>query len=163
MNADSRTGQRASAAAALAAMLCASPAAATDGDDPPAVMPDGESLYASQCLGCHQADGRGVPRMQPPIVGGPWVSGDPVALAAYVITGGFDSAGRTGRAAANVMPAFRHLDDASLAALLTYTRAVFGDGDAGAVTVEHVHAARASDAQRGNGEDAGDQENDSRR
>jgi mono/diheme cytochrome c family protein len=29
----------------------------------------GQQLYARHCLSCHQADGGGVPKMQPPIVG----------------------------------------------------------------------------------------------
>ena len=53
--------------------------------------PPGQRLYGRHCLSCHQADGGGVPNLQPPIAGGSWVKGDPRALALFVMTGGFDS------------------------------------------------------------------------
>ena len=34
--------------------------------------PPGQLLYGRHCLSCHQADGGGVPNMQPPIKGGTW-------------------------------------------------------------------------------------------
>jgi len=59
-----------------------------------------------------------------------------------VLTGGFDSGSRKQSANENVMPPFTQLDDATLAALLTYVRTRFGD-NAGPVTPEQVAAARA--------------------
>jgi len=103
----------------------------------------GRQVYEANCLSCHQADGRGVPRMQPSIVDSPWLAGDATALAAFVLTGGFDSAARSDTAVTNVMPPFDHLDDEALAAVLTYIRAEFGS-DAGAVTVKDVKSARDS-------------------
>jgi mono/diheme cytochrome c family protein len=35
-----------------------------------ATAPDGQKLYARHCLSCHQADGYGVPNLQPAIAGG---------------------------------------------------------------------------------------------
>jgi len=107
---------------------------------------DGEAAYRANCLVCHQADGRGVPFLQPPLVDGPWVLGDPQALAAFVLTGGFNSAERKDSPNENVMPAFTQLDDATLAAVLTYVRARFGK-DAGAVTPEVVAQARQTIAR----------------
>jgi mono/diheme cytochrome c family protein len=112
----------------------------------PAAKPDtrspGERLYARHCLPCHQSDGYGVPDMQPAIVGGNWVKGDPKALAMFVMTGGFGSAERKDSANGNVMPEFRQLPDADLAEILTFIRAKFGGG-ASAVTAADVTAARA--------------------
>lgn len=102
---------------------------------------DGEELYAMHCLSCHQADGRGVPYFQPPLVGGEWVTGDPQTLAAFVLSGGFDSASRTESVNENVMPPFDYLDDETLAAILTFIREEFGGG-AGPVTAEQVAKAR---------------------
>ena len=99
--------------------------------------------YATHCLTCHQADGYGVPNLQPAIVGGPWVQGDPRALTLFVMTGGFDSAQRKESASHNVMPSFRHLPDEDLAAILTYIRQQFGKG-ASPVSAADVAAARAS-------------------
>jgi mono/diheme cytochrome c family protein len=104
----------------------------------------GQQLYARHCLSCHQADGWGVPNMQPPIVGGTWVKGEPKALALFVMTGGFDSAQRKeGAVSHNVMPPFRQLSDEDLAGILTYIRAKFGGG-ASAVTPAEVAEARAT-------------------
>ena len=93
--------------------------------------------------GNHQADGYGVPNMQPAITGGTWVGGDPRALAMFVMTGGFDSASRKESDNGNVMPAFAQLSDAELAAILTFIRAKFGKG-ASAVSEADVGEARKS-------------------
>ncbi len=122
--------------------LAAEPAPAT----PPAAdaPPAGQRLYAKHCLSCHQADGRGVPNMQPAIRGGSWVRGDAKALALWVMTGGFDSANRKEDAAsANPMPPFRQLSDEDLAAILTFIRQKYGDG-ASAVDASQVAEARAT-------------------
>jgi mono/diheme cytochrome c family protein len=105
--------------------------------------PPGERLYSKHCLSCHQADGGGVPNMQPAIAGGAWVKGDARALALFVMSGGFDSASRKDSAEGNVMPPFSQLADAELAEILTYIRQKFGDG-ASAVTAAEVAEARTS-------------------
>jgi len=104
--------------------------------------PPGQRLYGRHCLSCHQADGGGVPNMQPAIAGGTWVKGDPQALALFVMSGGFSSAERKDSANENVMPEFRQLPDADLAEILTFIRARFGGG-ASPVTEADVAAARA--------------------
>ena len=104
--------------------------------------PPEQRLYARHCLSCHQADGGGVPNMQPPIVGGTWVKGDSKALALFVMTGGFGSEERKDSAVSNVMPPFRQLPDEDLAAILSYIREKFGGG-ASAVSASEVAAARA--------------------
>lgn len=115
--------------------------------DPPAAAvdsrPPGQRLYGKHCLACHQADGRGVPNMQPPIAGGTWVKGDAQALALFLMTGGFGSATRKDGAFDNVMPEFRQLPDQDLAEILTYIREKFGGG-AAPVTAAEVAAARAT-------------------
>lgn len=130
------------ASAAFAAGSASAADAADASDDvPAAATPDGQKLYGRYCLSCHQADGYGVPNMQPAITGGPWVQGDPRALTLFVLTGGFDSAQRKESESHNVMPAFAHLSDADLAAILTFIRARFGKG-ASPVSAEDVRAAR---------------------
>lgn len=104
----------------------------------------GQVLYNKHCLTCHQADGGGVPNMQPAIAGGTWVRGDASALALFVMSGGFDSASRKDSDVGNVMPPFRQLADADLAAILTYIRQKFGNG-ASPMTAADVAAARGSD------------------
>jgi mono/diheme cytochrome c family protein len=108
-----------------------------------AETPLGQRLYAAHCLSCHQADGGGVPNMQPAIAGGTWVKGDARALALFVMSGGFDSGSRKDSNVDNVMPSFRQLADAELAELLTFIRQKFGNG-ASAVTAAQVAEARQS-------------------
>src|SRR5829696_6008466 len=47
----------------------------------------GEKVYKATCIACHQADGLGVQRMNPPLVKTKWVLGDKKALAKIVIKG----------------------------------------------------------------------------
>jgi mono/diheme cytochrome c family protein len=110
---------------------------------PPPVALDGQALYRRHCLACHQADGGGVPNMQPPILDSAWVKGAPQPLALFVMTGGFNSASRKDSDVGNVMPAFPQLSNEELAALLTYVRQKFGDGT-GPVTAADVRDARKS-------------------
>jgi mono/diheme cytochrome c family protein len=112
-------------------------AALASADEPP----PGQKLYARHCLSCHQADGYGVPNMQPAITGGTWVKGEAQALALFVMSGGFDSASRKESENGNVMPPFRQLSDDDLAGILSYIRAKFGPG-ASPVTAADVAEAR---------------------
>jgi len=126
----------------MAAAIAAVCAMAAEPAPPADSRPAGQQLYARHCLSCHQADGGGVPNMQPPIAGGSWVKGDARVLAKFVMTGGFGSAERKDSAVGNVMPEFRQLSDDDLAGILSYIRAKFGGG-APAVTAADVAAARA--------------------
>jgi mono/diheme cytochrome c family protein len=110
---------------------------------PPVANNDGQVLYGKHCLTCHQADGYGVPNLQPAIVGGTWVGGDSRALALFVLTGGFDSASRKDGENHNVMPAFARLPDAEIAAILTFIRRKFGMG-ASPVSEADVAGARTN-------------------
>jgi mono/diheme cytochrome c family protein len=124
---------------------CLSAANAIAEDKPPDSRTAGQRLYGAHCLSCHQADGGGVPNMQPAIAGGTWVLGDARALALFVMTGGFDSASRKDSDVGNVMPPFRQLADDDLAEILTYIRQKFGSS-ASPVTAAEVAQARWSDA-----------------
>jgi mono/diheme cytochrome c family protein len=122
----------------LAAVFAGASLAAAGSAGEPA---SGQLLYNKHCLSCHQADGGGVPNMQPAIAGGTWVKGDARALAMFVMSGGFDSAARKDSDVGNVMPPFRQLPDVDLAAILTYIRQKFGDGGS------PVSAAEVADAR----------------
>jgi len=116
-------------------------AAPANAVQPADTRPPGQKLYARHCLPCHQADGGGVPNMQPAIAGGTWVKGDAKALALFVMSGGFNSAERKDSENGNVMPPFRQLPDDELAQILTYIREKFGGG-ASPVSAADVAAAR---------------------
>lgn len=108
------------------------PDAAKDGE--------GQRLYAQHCRVCHQANGGGVPMMQPSLRGAPRVVGSKEDLIAFLLEG---SAGLAPdeRQYDNVMPGFAHLEDAELAAVLTHVRRNFGNS-ASAVMAEDVAAMR---------------------
>jgi mono/diheme cytochrome c family protein len=132
------------AMAACAAAADPVPVSPSPASSPPVdSRPPGQQLYGRHCLSCHQADGGGVPNMQPAIKGGSWVRGDSRALALFVMTGGFDSASRKDSDLGNVMPPFRQLPDSDLAEILTFIREKFGNG-ASAVSAAQVAEARAS-------------------
>jgi mono/diheme cytochrome c family protein len=110
------------AAAALAAGLAA----------PAIASADGKSLYMDNCSACHQVSGKGVKGAFPPLAGAPLVQGPPRVLITTVLNG------RAG------MPAFKDdINDADLAAILTYARSTWGNA-APAIKPAEVAAARVA-------------------
>ncbi|MGF1455446.1 MAG: c-type cytochrome [Alphaproteobacteria bacterium] len=105
-------------AAALAALMAlvnaglALPASAGLGE--------GQALYAGHCLTCHQANGGGVPMMQPALIGSAIVTGPPELLIRWTLQGTPDPAAPG--LWANTMPGFSQLSDGEIAAILTYVR-----------------------------------------
>lgn len=105
----------------------------------------GSKVYAGVCIACHQADGLGVQRMNPPLVKTKWVLGDKKALATIVLNG--LKGGEIeidGDDFHNPMPPqATQLTDQQIADVLTYVRNSFGN-KASAVTMAEVKAARAA-------------------
>ncbi|MFT3936126.1 MAG: cytochrome c [Chitinophagaceae bacterium] len=103
----------------------------------------GEKVYQKVCLACHQPDGLGVDRMNPPLAKTKWVLGDKKALAKIVLNG--LKGGEIeidGDDFHNPMPPqSSQLDDQQIADVLTFVRNNFGN-KASAVTVADVKAAR---------------------
>jgi cytochrome c oxidase subunit 2 len=96
------------------------------------LMAKGEQVYQTNCAACHQANGQGVPPAFPAIAGSPIATGDPADHINLVLNG------KPGTA----MAAYRDiLNDADLAAVLTYQRNAFGN-DASAIQPAAVNAAR---------------------
>jgi mono/diheme cytochrome c family protein len=83
----------------------------------------GRRVYENACQTCHQANGRGVSGIFPPVVGSRWVTGDPATLVRIVLgglRGPIEVAGETYNGA---MPAWANqLSDDEIAAVLTYIR-----------------------------------------
>jgi mono/diheme cytochrome c family protein len=108
-------------------------------------MEGGSKVYKTVCMACHQADGLGVQRMNPPLVKTKWVLGDKKALARIVING--LKGGEIeidGDSFHNPMPPQgEQLDDKQIADVLTYVRNSFGN-KASAVSVAEVKAARTT-------------------
>lgn len=77
---------------------------------------DGKTLFAKNCAACHQANGRGIPGAFPALVASPVAIGPADAAAEVLLKG------RGG------MPDFStSLDDADIAAVLTYARSSWGN------------------------------------
>jgi mono/diheme cytochrome c family protein len=103
----------------------------------------GQKVYTATCVACHQADGLGVQRMNPPLVKTKWVLGDKKALAKIVLNG--LKGGEIvidGDDFHNPMPPQKtQLTDQQIADALTFVRNSFGN-KASAVTAADVKAAR---------------------
>ncbi|MDB5239516.1 MAG: cytochrome class [Spirosoma sp.] len=105
-----------------------------------AIKQPGQVIFEQNCLTCHQANGSGVPNLNPPLRGSEWVVGDKTRLI-NVLLKGLQGQEIDGEMYDNAMPAHDFLDDAQIADVLTYIRSNFGN-KADAVKVEEVKAVR---------------------
>jgi mono/diheme cytochrome c family protein len=104
---------------------------------------NGSQLYAGNCVACHQATGKGLPGVFPPLDGSEWVMGDERIVANILlhgITGEISVMGNTFKGA---MPPFNQLTDAELAAVASYVRSQWSN-KAAAIKPELFQAERAS-------------------
>jgi len=92
----------------------------------------GEKVYAQNCVACHQATGMGVPGAFPALSGSKIVSGPKADQIKLVLNG----------KQATAMAAFKHLSDADLAAVITYTRNSWSNKTGEAVAPAEIKAAR---------------------
>lgn len=93
---------------------------------------EGRQKYLNSCAGCHGSNGAGAARMGPPLAGSEWVTGDEkrlVLLLLHGIEGPIEVAGKKYDAPEilPVMPSHSTMDDASIAAVLTYIRNEWGN------------------------------------
>jgi mono/diheme cytochrome c family protein len=108
----------------------------------PAALDRGKTVYAANCLTCHQANGGGVPNLNPPLTGTKWVKGPKANLIQFVLKGSKGQVVIDDETFHNAMPAQAHLTDEQIADVLTYVRNSFGNKSS-AVTPAEVAAARA--------------------
>ena len=87
----------------------------------------GAALYKQYCLTCHQADGGGVPRMNPPLINTSYVTGDKTKLIKWVLQGSVEKVPIDGKSYSNNMPPQKNLTDQQIADVLTYIRSSFGN------------------------------------
>src|SRR5687768_10696426 len=85
----------------------------------------GKMVYATNCLPCHQADGSGVPNLNPPLIQTSWVLGAKAVLINQVLKGSKGTVEIEGDRFENAMPAQAHLSDQQIADVLTYVRNSF--------------------------------------
>ena len=83
---------------------------------------DGKQVFTAHCAACHQASGKGLPGVFPPLDGSEWVTGDPRILANILLHGVTGEMTVGGNVFKGAMPAFQKLGDAELAAVASYVR-----------------------------------------
>jgi mono/diheme cytochrome c family protein len=103
----------------------------------------GKVVYATYCLSCHQADGGGVPNMNPPLIQTSYVLGDKYSLIKIVLNGFQKPVDIDGESYSNNMPALNSLKDQQIADVLTYIRNNF-DNKGSAVVKTEVQKVRNS-------------------
>lgn len=91
----------------------------------------GRQQYLSICAGCHGTDGQGIRRFGPPLVQSEWVLGDPRKLSLILLHGMEGPLEVNGKRydapdILPVMPSHSVVDDAHIAAILTYIRNEWG-------------------------------------
>ncbi|HEA21979.1 hypothetical protein LCGC14_0450470 [marine sediment metagenome] len=114
--------------------------------DVPEYMAEGQKIYAQYCLSCHQVNGTGVSRLNPPLKDTDYVLGDKNRLLGILVNGsnvGLDIRGET---YSNAMPSFKQLDDNELANVASYIRNSFGNS-AAPITVGEVSTFRTGNGK----------------
>src|SRR5207253_3048759 len=108
---------------------------------PAAQMADGEKIYRSACIACHELDGSGAPRVYPPLPGNANLqSADPLSTLRILLDGA-ESVITPRAPNKGSMPAYPKLSDQDIADVATYMRNAWGNA-APAVTAEQVAKAR---------------------
>ncbi len=104
-------------------------------------MLSGKTVYNKSCLSCHQADGAGVQRLNPPLINTDYVLGDKKRLIDIVLNGFNEEVEINGEYYNNAMPPHNFLNDQEIADVLTYVRNSFGN-KATPIDVSEVTAVR---------------------
>ncbi|HKB52492.1 MAG TPA: c-type cytochrome [Ramlibacter sp.] len=97
----------------------------------------GGLAYAQFCVDCHRLDGRGVKEIFPALAGNATVASGDAATLLHVMLTGWKTAETQAHPRVYTMPAFNRLEDAEVAAILTFVRSSWGN-QAGAVAVPDV-------------------------
>jgi mono/diheme cytochrome c family protein len=107
-----------------------------------ASMANGQKVFTQYCVSCHQADGGGVPRMNPPLIKTTYVLGDRIKLIKIILNGFNEDVEINGETYSNTMASHDFLKDQEIADVLTFVRNSFGN-KAPAITIAQVKAVRA--------------------
>ncbi len=109
---------------------------------------DGEAIYMSRCMSCHQTDGAGIAGVFPPLNGTEWVVGDKGRLIRIVLDGMMGETTVQDVVYSGAMPPWKSfMNDEEVAAVLTYTRSAW-DNEASAVTHQEVKLVREATKDR---------------
>jgi nitrite reductase (NO-forming) len=105
-------------------------------------MDRGKRVYGQICVACHQIDGKGVPQAFPPLAGSDYLMADKKRAIHILLNGLQGPITVNGQTYNGLMPKLA-LEDADIAAVLTYVRKSFGNTAKDDVTIDEVSAARA--------------------
>jgi len=106
------------------------------------IMITGKAIYADSCSGCHQADGKGVPRMFPPLEHDANVQQQDPTTVIRAILSGARTVATDKRPTPFAMPAYDwKLKDDEVAAVASYVRNAWGNS-APTVTPDQVSSLR---------------------
>ncbi|HEX7016837.1 MAG TPA: cbb3-type cytochrome c oxidase subunit II [Cyclobacteriaceae bacterium] len=97
--------------------------AGTTPSEAPAALPNGESLFQSNCAVCHQPDGRGLPGAFPPLAGSPIVTNENPETMIRIVLEGYDARPEY----ATMQPFGDVLTDEEIAAIITFERSHWGN------------------------------------
>jgi nitrite reductase (NO-forming) len=118
------------AAALSSAPTAPMSAKAASSEDPSARAAAGSKLYQTYCIGCHQAEGQGIPGTFPPLAKSDYLA-DKLRAVHAVVNGLTEPIEVNGQRYHGVMPPMGHLKDEEIADILTYVRQSWGnEGDA---------------------------------
>ena len=106
-------------------------------------MESGRKVYQKSCLACHQVNGGGVPKMNPPLINAAFVKGDKKKLIQWVLLGSVEKVPIDGKYYSNNMPPQATLQDQDIADVLTYIRNSFKN-KASPITATDVKNTRAT-------------------
>ena len=110
-------------------------------DTPAASIERGRAIYQKECLSCHQADGGGVPHINPPLAGNTVLLNDKTKIIAVVLKGMTDRIPIDDEYYSNNMASHAYLTNQEIADVLTLARNSFGN-KASVLTAAEVKVVR---------------------
>ena len=102
----------------------------------------GQRLYQTYCMGCHQAEGQGIPGMFPPLAKSDYLLAETSRSIETVVNGLHGPIEVNGQPYNGTMPPMGHLKDEEIADILSYVRSSWGNAT-NPVSAAEVSAVRA--------------------
>lgn len=92
---------------------------------------EGQRIYNTYCIVCHQAGGKGDGNRYPPLAGSDWVTGDKNRLIKAILEGLEGPITVNGKTYNDLMPKMNFLSDRDIAKVLTYIRMNLNENSSG--------------------------------
>ena len=89
--------------------------------------PGGQRVYQTYCMGCHQAEGQGIPGTFPPLAKSDFLMADTGRAIETVLNGLTEPLEVNGQQYHGTMPPMGHLKDDDIAEVLSYIRSSWGN------------------------------------